>query len=156
MRGVGTPDTCRNFRPSELPTYVGTPDSQGIWKLAIGLWSSIPDTSDMNIGHVWYDHHSELSKSVKARDVGTPDHCWNSRPSELPTNQPENNNFTIAGQILNTSGMNTEHIRYCQTRKKSVSSFVSQILKTHMGWLEHLWNIIYHHNASLLIVRHSY
>ena len=52
--------------------------------------------------------------------------------------------------------MNTGHVWYCQTSKKSVSSFVSQILKTHMGWLEHLWNIIYQHDASLLIVRHTY
>ena len=74
---------------------VGTPDSQGIWKLAVGI----------NTGHVWYDHHSELSKLVKVRDVRTHDHCWNSWPSELPMNQPENNNFTIAGQIPDTSGI---------------------------------------------------
>ena len=155
MWGVRTPDSCQNFRPSKLPTYVGTPDSQGIWKLAIGLWSSIPDTSDMNIGHVWYDHHSELSKSVKARDVGTPDHCWNSRPSELPTYVRTPDEPTREQQFYNC-WINTGHVRYCQTSKKSVSSFVSQILKTHMGWLEHLWNIIYQHDASLLIVRHSY
>ena len=58
--------------------------------------------------------------------------------SKLLTNQPENNNFTITGQIPDMSSMNTEHIRYCQISKKSVSSFVSQILKTHMGWLKHL------------------
>ena len=26
VRHVGTPDPCRDSRPSELPTYVGTPD----------------------------------------------------------------------------------------------------------------------------------
>ena len=63
----------------------------------------------------------------------------NSRPlQELPTNQPENNNFIIAGQIPDTSGMNTEHVWYCQTNKKQISFFVSETLKTHMGWHEHL------------------
>ena len=152
MWGVRTPDTCRNFRPSELPTYVGTPDPHGIWKLAVGLWSSIPDTSGMNTGHVRYDQDSEPSKSIKMRNVKTPDLCRNSRPSELPTNQPKNNNFTTT----DTSGMNTEHVRYCQTSKNKVSSFVAQILKTHMGWLEHLWNIINQYDASLLIVWHFY
>ena len=116
--------------------HAGTPDTQGFEKLAVGLWSSIP--SGMNTGHVRYDQDSEPSKSVEVRDVGTPDPCRDSRPSELPTNQPENNNFTAAGQIPDTSGMNTGHVRYCQTSNKSVSSFVAQILKTHMGWLEHL------------------
>jgi len=110
--GVGTPDECWNSRPSELPTHVGTPDPQqiwkpcnwvkvckvselpthvetpdpqGFWKLAVGLWSCIPDTYGMNTGHVRYDQDSEPSKSVKVRDVGTPDPCRNSRPSELPT-----------------------------------------------------------------------
>ena len=131
---------CWNSRRMlELPTHVGTPDPQGFGKLAVGLWSCIPDMSGMNTGHVRYDQDSEPSKSVKVRDVGTPDPCRNSRlTSELPTNQPESNNFTTAGQIPNTSGVNTGHVRYCQTSNKSVSSFVSQILKTHMGWLEHL------------------
>ena len=52
--------------------------------------------------------------------------------------------------------VNTGHVQYCQTSKNKVSSFVAQTLKSHMGWLEHLWNIIYQHDASLLIVRHSY
>ena len=135
---VGTPDSCRNSRPSR--------------HLKTSRWPLVVHT-----GYVRYEYHSELFKSVKARDVGTPDHCRNSRLiSELLTNQSENNNFTIAGQILDTFGMNTGHVRYCQTSKKSVSSFVSQILKTHMGWLEHLWNIIYQHDASLLIVQHTY
>ena len=85
VRDVGTPDPCRDSRPSELPTYVGTPDPHGFRKLAVGFWSSIPDTSGMNTGHVRYDQDSETSKSVEVRDVGTPDPCRDSRPSELPT-----------------------------------------------------------------------
>ena len=103
---------CRNSRyMSELPT-VGTSDLRRNsrhsvhLKTVVGLWSSIPDTSGMNTGHVRYDHHSELSKLFKLRDVETPDPCRNSRPmSELPTNQPENNTFTVTGQIPDTSGM---------------------------------------------------
>ena len=79
--------------------------------------------------------------------VGTPDRRNFRLMLELPLNQPENNNFTIAGQIPDMSGINTG-----QTSKKSVSSFVPQTLKTHMGWLKHLWSIIYQHDASLLIV----
>ena len=159
MWGVGTPDSCWNFWPSELPTYVGTPDSQGIWKLAVGLWSSIPDTSGMNTGHVRYDLDSELSKLFKLPVVGTPDHCWNFRPSELPTCVRTPHKPTRE-QHFYSYWANTGHVRYAyqtgQTSNKSVSSFVSQTFKSHMGWLEHLWNIIYQHDASLLIVRHTY
>ena len=92
----------------------------------------------MNTGHVQYDQDSELSKSVKRKT------------SKLPTNQPENNkNFIVAGHIPDTSSI-------LPGQQKYISSFVSQILKTHMGWLEHLCSIIYQHDASLLIVRHSY
>ena len=116
---IGTPDSCRNSRPSRL------------WKTS--RWPLVVHT-----GHVRYDQDSEPSKTVKVRDVGTPDPCRNSRPSELPTNQPKNNNFTAAGQIPDMSGINTGHVRYCQTSKDKVSSFIAQILKTQMGWLEHL------------------
>ena len=148
MWGVRTSDESQNSRPSELPTHVGTPDPQGIWKLAVGLWSS-----GMNTGHVRYDQDSEPSKSVKRETsklstiAGTSDRRNFRLTSELPMNQPENHkNFIMAGHIPDT----------CQISKTQVSSFVSQILKTHMGWLEHLWNIIYQHDASLLIVRYSY
>ena len=116
---VGTPDLRRNSRPSRL------------WKTS--RWPLVVHT-----GHVRYDLDSELSKLFKLRDVGTPDHCRNFQPSELPTNQPENNTFTVTGQIPDTSGMHTGHVWYSQTSKNKVSSFVAQILKTHMGWLEHL------------------
>ena len=116
---VGTPDLRRNSRPSRL------------WKTS--RWPLVVHT-----GHVRYDLDSELSKLFKLRDIGTPDHCQNFRPSELPTNQPENNTFTVTGQIPDTSGIHTGHVRYGQTSNKSVSSFVSQTLKSHMGWLEHL------------------
>ena len=55
----------------ELPT-VETPDSQGILKTS--RWPLVVHT-----GHVQYDHHSELSKSVKRETselptiAGTPD-----------------------------------------------------------------------------------
>ena len=65
---------CRNSRHMpELPT-IGTPDPQGFGKLAVGLSSCIPNTFGMNTGHVQYDQDSEPSKSVKVRDIGTPDH----------------------------------------------------------------------------------
>ena len=84
----------------------------------------------MNTGHVRYDQDSETSKSVEVRDVGTPDPCRDSRPSELPTNQPENNNFTAVGQISDTSGMNTGHVWYDQDSEssKSVKRETSELL----------------------------
>ena len=88
---------------SELPSHVRTPDPQGIWKLAVGHW--------LSTGHVRYDHHSELSKSVKHETsefptiVGTPDRRNTRLTSELSANQPEINNITIAGQIPDTSGI---------------------------------------------------
>ena len=63
---VGTPDLRRNSRPSRL------------WKTS--CWPLVVHT-----GHVRYDLDSELSKLFKLRDVGTPDHCRNFRPLELPT-----------------------------------------------------------------------
>ena len=102
---------CRNSRcMSELPT-VGTPDPQGFEKLAVGLWSSIPDTSGMNTGHVRYDLDSELSKLFKLRVVGTPDHCRNFRPSELPTYVGTPDEPT-RGQRFYSCWTNTGHVRY--------------------------------------------
>ena len=111
VRDIGTPDPCRNSRPSELPTYVGTPDEPTREQQFYNCW--------VNTEHVRYDQDREISKSVKYETselptiAGTPDRR-NSRPtSELPTNQPEINNITIAGQILDTSGINTRHVWYC-------------------------------------------
>ena len=88
----------------------------------------------MNTGHVWYDHHSELSKSVKHEMsklptiARTPNRQNFRLTSELPTNQPEINNITIVGQIPDTSGINTGHVQYCQTSKNLLALFVSQTL----------------------------
>ena len=83
---------CRNSRyMSELPT-VGTSDLRRNsrhsvhLKTVVGLWSSIPNTSGMNTGHVRYDQGSELFQVSYTRDIGTPNRCSNSRQSELPTN----------------------------------------------------------------------
>ena len=149
---------CRNSRHmSELPT-VGTPDlrrnSRPSRLLKTSRWLLVIHT-----GHVRYAYRtrpvcipdmSGMTRTVNPSSqlkcdtselptyAGTSDRR-NSRPtSELPTNQPENNRFAAAGQIPDTSGMNTGHVRYCQTSKKSVSTFVAQIIKPHMGWLEHL------------------
>ena len=135
---------CRNSRRmSELPT-VGIPDlrrnSQPSWHLKTSRWPLVVYT-----GHVQYDHHSEYSILVKLRDVGTPDLCRNSRRTN-----PRTTTLPLLGKYR------TRPVSYCQINKTQVSSFVSQTLKTHMGWLEHLWNIIYQHDASLLIVQHSY
>ena len=107
----GTPDSCRNFRPSELPTLVGTPDPQGFGKLAVGLWSSISETSGMNTGHVRYDQDSKLSKLFKVLDAGTPDPCRNSRPSELPTYVRTPDEPT-GEQHFYRYWANTGHVRY--------------------------------------------
>ena len=101
---------CRNSRRMpELPT-VGTPDSR---------WNSRPSRHlktcrwplAVHTGHVRYDHHCELSKSVKhemselSTIAETPDRQNFRLTSELPTNQPEINNIVIAGQIPDTSGI---------------------------------------------------
>ena len=92
---VRTPDSRRNSRPSRL------------WKT--NRWPLVVHTGHVRYeyGYVRYDLDRELSKLFKLRVVGTPDHCRNFRPSELPMNQPENNTFTVTGQILDTSGMHT-------------------------------------------------
>ena len=101
---------------SELPTHVGTPDPHGFRKLAVGFWSSIPDTSGVNTGHVRYDQDSETSKSVEVRDVGTPDPCRDSRPSELPTYVGTPDEATREQQFY-SCWTNTGHVRYeYQTR----------------------------------------
>jgi hypothetical protein len=90
---------CRNSRPSELPTYIGTPRPSRLLKTS--RWLLVIHT-----GHVRYDQNSKTSKSVEVRDVETPDPCQDSRPtSGLPTNQPEKNNLTAARQIPDTSGI---------------------------------------------------
>jgi hypothetical protein len=81
--------------------------------------------------------------------VGTPDDCQNSQPPELPTNQPEKTKeISMLGKYRTRPVL--------PDQQHQVSSFVSQTLKTYMGWLEHLWMIIYQHDASLLIVWHTY
>ena len=92
----------------------------------------------MNIGHVRYDQNSEPSKTVKVRDVRTPDPYRSSLPSELPTYIGTPDKPTREHQEIYRGWANIGYVRYCHTSKKQVSSFVSQTLKTHMGWLEHL------------------
>jgi len=46
LRVVGTLDHCRNFRPSELPTYVRTPDEPTREQQFYSYWA--------NTGHVRY------------------------------------------------------------------------------------------------------
>ena len=84
----------------------------------------------MNTGHVQYDQDSEPSKLVK-RDM-----------SELSTIVETLYEPTREQQEFYRCWAHTGHVRYqyrtCQTSKTQVSSFISQTLKTHMGWLEHL------------------
>ena len=125
----------------KLPT-VGTLDScqnsrpSRLLKTSRWPLPSIPDTSGMT---TTVNSPSQLKRETSKLPTiaGTPDE---------PTRE----------QQFYDCWANTGHARYCQTSKKSVSSFVSQILKTHMGWLKHLWMIIFQHDASLLIVRHTY
>ena len=88
---AGTPDR-RNSRPSRL------------WKT--NRWPLVVHT-----GHVRYDLDSELSKLFKLRDVGTPDHCWNFRPSELPTYVGTPDEPTRE-QHFYSYWANTGHVRY--------------------------------------------
>ena len=116
---------CRNSRRmSELPT-VGTPDPHGFCKLAVGLWSSIPDTSGMNTRHVRYDQDSEPSKSVNVRDVRTPDPCRDSRSSELPTYVGTPDEPTREQQFY-SCWTNTGHVR-CEYRTRPVLPDQQQI-----------------------------
>ena len=137
----------RQCEASELLMNAGTPDPQQIWKPAVGLWSCISGmTRTMNPSSQLKCETLELPTLA-----GTPD---------LRRNSQRTNPRTTILQLLDKYRTRPvwipRHVRYCQTSKKSVSSFIAQILKTHMGWLEHLWNIIYQHDASLLIVRHTY
>ena len=108
---VGTPDSHRNSRPSaHLKTmvtelkYVRCRNSRPSRHLKTSHWPLAIHT-----GHVRYDQDSELSTSVERETselptiAGTPDRRNSRLTSELPTNQPENNNFIIAGQIPDTS-----------------------------------------------------
>ena len=96
---------CRNSRHMpKLPTYVGTPDSQGFGKPAVGLWSSIPDTSGMT-WTVNSPNYLNCETSELPTIAGTFNRRNSRHTSELPTNQPENNTFTVTGQIPDTSGI---------------------------------------------------
>ena len=138
---------CRNPRlMPELPT-VETLNSRRNSRS-----SSLLKTSHWPLGvhtrHVRYDQDSESLSQLSAKRR-------NSRPSELPTHVGTPDEPTREQQFYHCWA-NSEHVRYCQTSKNKVSSFITQILKTHMAWLEHLCNIIYQHDASLLIVRRTY
>ena len=155
MRGVGTPDAYQDFRLLELPTN-SSRNSQPSSHLKTSHWALVYYT-----GHVRCDQAVNSPSQLSARrrnswrllelmTIGTPDSRRNSRWTDPRT-----------PRILPWLGKyRTRPVsipdRYCQTSKKQVSSFVSQTLKTHMGWHEHLWMIIYQHDASLLIVRHTY
>jgi hypothetical protein len=89
-----------------------------------------------------------------------PARCRNFRLPELPTlvgtsDKPKLENIEkvdVPKHIPNTFGMHTRQLSH----SKRVSSGVSLSLKPHIGWLKHLWIIIYEHDAFLLIVRLSY
>ena len=95
---------CRNSRHMpELPT-VGTPDPQGFGKPVVGLWLSILDTSGMT-WTVNSLNYLNCETSELPTIVGTSDRRNSRHTSELPMNQPENNTFTVTGQIPDMSGM---------------------------------------------------
>ena len=92
---VGTPDLCRNSRPSR--------------HLKSSRWPLVIHT-----GHVRYDHHSEHSKLFKLQVVGTPNHCRNFRPSELPTCVGTPHEPTRE-QHFYSYWANTWHVRYASS-----------------------------------------
>ena len=101
---------CRNsWLMLELLT-VRTPDLRwNSWlsrHLKTSRWPLVVHTR-----HIRYDHHSELSKLVKARDVRTPDHCRNSQPSKLPTYVGTPDKPTREQQFYHCWA-NTGHVRY--------------------------------------------
>jgi hypothetical protein len=53
----------------------------------------------------------------------------------------------VARQISDTFGI-------ARLSKNKLALSALKILNLHIGWLEHLWISIYHHDASLLIVQH--
>ena len=140
--GVGTPEVCRDFRPSELSTQVGTPTLSNFEKHVTELKlvrcrnsrcmpelptvgtpdlrrnsrpSRLLKTSRwplvMHTGHIWYDQDSEPSKLFKLWVVETPDHCWNFRPSKLPTYVGTPDEPTRE-QHFYSCWVNTGHVRY--------------------------------------------
>ena len=98
---------CRNSRHMPELSTVGTPDPQGFGKSAVGLWSSIPDMSGMTT-IVNSPSYLNCESSKLPTIVGTSDRRNSRHTSELPMNQPENNTFTVTGQIPDTSGMHTD------------------------------------------------
>ena len=118
---VGTPDLRRNSRPSRLL-------KTSCWLLVITRTVNPPS-------------QLECETSELPTHAGTPDRR-NSRPtSELPTNQPENNRFAAAGQIPDTSGMNTGHVRYeYRTRpvlpdQQEISQLFLSLKYTKLTWV---------------------
>ena len=91
---IGTPDLCRNSRPSR--------------HLKSSRWPLVIHT-----GHIRYDHHSEHSKLFKLRVIETPDHCQNFRPSELPTCVGTPHEPTRE-QHFYSYWANTGHVRYAR------------------------------------------
>ena len=112
----------RKFEVSELPIHVGTLDRRNF-----RLMSELPTLSTfknscwplvIHTGHVRYDLDRELSKLFKLRVVGTPDHCRNFRPSELPTYVGTPDEPTRE-QHFYSYWANTGHVRY-EYRTRSV------------------------------------
>ena len=122
MTRTVNPPSQLKCETSELPTLAGTSDrrnSRPTSELSTNqpenntftVAGQIPDTSGMNTGHVRYDQDSETSKCVEVRDVGTPDPCRDSRPSELPTYVGTPDEATREQQFYRC-WTNTGHVRY--------------------------------------------
>ena len=144
---------------SELPTLPGTSDRRNSRRthLKTSRWALAYYT-----GHVRYNtRHIRCDQSVNPPSQLSTRHQNSQRLSKLPTvetpdsrrNSRRTNPRTPS--ILSWPGKYRTHL-VLPNQQKQVSSFVSQTLKTHMGWHEHLWMIIYQYDASLLIVWHIY
>ena len=111
---------CWNFRPlSELPTHVGTPDPHGIWKLAVGLWPSISDTSGMTTTVNSPSQLSTIRRNSQPLsellNIGTPDPHRNSQWTN-----PRSTILSLLGKYQTRPVL--------PDQQKSVSSFISQTL----------------------------
>ena len=96
---VETPDLCRNSRRTNPRTtflqLLGKYRTRPVW---------IPDTSGMTTA-VNSPNYLNCESSELPTIAGTSDRRNSRHMSELPTNQPENNTFTVIGQIPDTSGI---------------------------------------------------
>ena len=140
---VGTPDSRRNSRPSAYLKNIAT-ELEYLRCRNSQYMSELPTLSTfknccwplvIHTGHVRYDHHSEHSKLFKLQVVGTPNHCRNFRPSELPTYVGTPDEPTRE-QHFYSYWANTGHVRYAGMARPATSQLALLSLKhSNLTWV---------------------